>query len=58
MTRIELREALKAKGILEVSGNKDPLWRMAFDLYYKETHQKLSPSCGSCYTRLRNWLKS
>jgi hypothetical protein len=58
MTRIELREALKAKNILEVSGNKDPLWAEAFKLYYTETRQRLSPSCGSCYNRLRSWLKA
>jgi hypothetical protein len=58
MTKIELREALKAKGILEVSGNKDPLWQEAFKLYYAETRQRLSPSCGSCYNRLRSWLKA
>ena len=58
MTKPELREALKAKGILEVSGSRDPLWQEAFKLYFAETRQKLSPSCGSCYNRLRSWLKA
>lgn len=58
MTRIELREALKAKGILEVSGSRDPLWAEAFKLHYQETKLKLSQSCGSCYHKLRAWLKA
>lgn len=58
MTRQELRDALKAKGILEVSGSRDALWTEAFKLYYQETRQKLSPSCGSCFNRLRAWLKA
>jgi hypothetical protein len=58
MTKAEILAGLKAKNILEVSGNKDPLWAEAFKLYYAETRQRLSPSCGSCYNRLRSWLKA
>lgn len=58
MTKPELLAALKAKGIFDVTGNRDPLWQEAFKLYHIETKQKLSPSCGSCYNRLRSWLKA
>lgn len=58
MSRTELRDALKAKGIFDKTGNKDALWAEAFKLYYTETRRKLSPSCGSCYSTLRNWLNS
>lgn len=57
MSRKEIYEGLKAKGIFDTN-SKDALWTEAFKLYFTETRMKLSPSCGSCYTRLRNWLKS
>lgn len=58
MTRKEIHDGLKAKGILEVSGSRDALWEEAFKLYFQETRMKLSRSCGSCYSKLRAWLKS
>jgi hypothetical protein len=58
MSKNEILEGLKAKGIFDVTGNRDPLWQEAFKLYQIETKQKLSPSCGSCYNRLRSWLKA
>lgn len=58
MTKTEIMAALKAKGIFEVSGSRDPLWQEAFKLHYAETRVKLSQSCGGCFNRVRNWLKS
>lgn len=55
MTRQEIYQGLKAKGIFDTNG-KDPLWQEAFKVYYQETRQRLSPSCGSCWPKLRNWL--
>jgi len=57
MTKGELRDALKAKGIFDVN-SKDQLWKEAFDLYYRETRNRLSFGCGGCYTRLRNWMNA
>ena len=58
MTKTELRDALKAKGLFDKNGGKDPLWVEAFSLHYKETRVKLQMSCGGCWTRVRNWLNS
>lgn len=58
MTKAELRDALKAKGIFDKTGVRDPLWSEAFSMYYKETRRKLSTGCGSCYNTLRNWMNS
>lgn len=58
MTRIELREDLKARGLFDKTGSRDATWMKAFDLYYKETKRKLSTGCGSCYNTLRNWMNS
>ena len=57
MSRQEIYQALKAKGIFDIN-SKDELWTKAFALYYKETRVRLSPSCGGCWPRLRNWLKA
>jgi hypothetical protein len=57
MTKYELRDALKAKGLFDKSGSRDELWRNAFDVYRKETNIKLC-NCPSSYNRLRNWMNS
>ena len=57
MSRQELYQALKAKGIFDTN-TKDNLWDQAFALYYKETKVRLSPSCGSCWPRIRRWLQA
>lgn len=58
MTREELRTALQAKGILEGSGSRDPLWQAAFHAYEYANKKKLNLGCGSCYNIVRQWLKS
>lgn len=58
MTRIEIRDALKAAGVFDKTGTRNDLWNEAFKLYHQETKMKLSPSCGSCYNRLRSWMNS
>lgn len=58
MTRQELKSDLKSRGKFDVNDGRDPSWQKAFQLYYQETRNKLSMSCGSCYTRLRNWMNS
>jgi hypothetical protein len=57
MTRQEIKAALKTRGIFDTN-SKDQLWQQAFQLYYQETKQKLSISCGSCFNRVRNWLQA
>lgn len=56
MTKSELRDALKAKGIFDKTGGRDQLWVEAFALHYKETKLKLSMSCGGCWNTVRKWL--
>lgn len=59
MTKSEIYAALKAKGIFDTNSNmRDELWAQAFRAHYQETKVKLSPGCGGCMTRIRNWLKS
>lgn len=55
MTRVELRTALKSQGKFDINSS-DPLWKEAFNLFYTETRQKLSMSCGYCWTKVRGWL--
>lgn len=57
MTKTEIKAALKAKGIFDRNTN-DHEWKQAFDLFFRETRLKLKLGCGSCYTRVRNWLNS
>ena len=56
MTRTEIRDDLKKRGLFDKTGNRDPVWQEAFKVYFNETKRKLSPSCGSCYNTLRNWM--
>lgn len=58
MTKAELKADLKARGLFDKTGGRDPVWMKAFELYFKETRRKLSPSCGSCWNTLRNWMNS
>ena len=57
MSKEELKAALKAKGIFD-RNTSDQEWRQAFDEFYKSTKLRLKMGCGSCYTRVRNWLNS
>lgn len=58
MTKQQIRDDLKARGLFDKTGGRDPVWLEAFKLYHQETKMKLSTSCGSCYQRLRNWMNS
>lgn len=58
MTKHEIKADLKARGLFDTNAGKDHTWQKAFQLYYQETRMRLSTSCGSCYTRLRNWMNS
>lgn len=58
MTREEIRAGLQAKGILEGSGSRDPLWQAAFQAYESANKKKLNLGCGSCYNEVRRWLKA
>lgn len=57
MTREEVKAELKAKGQFDTN-TKNELWRVAFKLYEEATRNKLSMSCGSCYSKVRGWLNS
>lgn len=57
MTKSEIAAELKAKGQFDTN-TRNELWTKAFQLYEKETRQKLSLSCGSCYTKIRAWLQA
>lgn len=57
MSKAEVLAELKAKGQFDTN-TRNELWTKAFQLYEKETRQKLSLSCGSCYTKIRAWLQA
>lgn len=58
MDKKELYQAIKAKGIFDIN-RKDELWLKAFAMHNAEPGRvKLSPSCGSCWPRIREWIKS
>lgn len=58
MTKAEIKADLKARGKFDINDGRDKGWIEAFKLFFQETRMKLSTSCGSCYTRLRNWLNT
>lgn len=58
MTKAEIKADLKKRNVFDSNAGRDPGWIEAFKLYEQETRQKLSRSCGSCYTRIRNWLNA
>lgn len=58
MTKTEIRDNLKRRGLFDKTGNKDLVWVEAFNLHYKETRVRLSMNCGGCWNRVRNWLNS
>jgi hypothetical protein len=60
MTKGEILEELRRTGQLDTRRRSD-IWLKAFELYNSQvTHRanKLNPSCGSCYSKLRAWLQS
>jgi hypothetical protein len=58
MTKQEVLEELKKAGQID-SSRKSPLWLEAFKLYNEAHPQgKKNPSCGSCFNRVREWLRS
>ena len=60
MSKQEVLEELKRTGQID-RRQRSPEWMKAFDLYNSQVaHRanKLNPSCGSCYGKLRTWLMS
>jgi hypothetical protein len=57
MDKATVKAELKAKGQFDTN-TRNELWKVAFKLYEEATKNKLSMSCGSCYTKVRGWLNS
>lgn len=59
MDKSEILAELKRTGQID-RRQRSPEWMKAFDLYNSQVPRsnKLNPSCGSCYGKLRNWLMS
>jgi hypothetical protein len=57
MTKAEIKAKLKAEGLFDKTGNKNPTWSAAFDEYRRETGMKLC-NCSGSYNRLRSWMNS
>jgi hypothetical protein len=58
MDKAQLRAEMERLQILNTSGSRHKLWNDAFALYNANNQMKLKQGCGSCYTRVREWLKS
>lgn len=58
MTKQQIKDDLKARGIFDKNLGGDPTWKEAFQVYFNETRVKLCTSCSGSYTRLRNWLNA
>lgn len=59
MTKTEILAALRANGTFDNNQRTD-LWIQAFDAFNAAPENKgnrVSFSCGSCWTQVRNWLK-
>jgi hypothetical protein len=60
MDKAEILAELRRTGQLD-NRRRSPEWMKAFDLYNSQVaHRanKLNPSCGSCYNKLKAWLQS
>lgn len=58
MTKQEMIAELKKANQFETS-RKTPLWQQAFDMYNAANpNHKRYPSCGACFTKVKNWLAS
>lgn len=38
--------------------SRTPFWEKAFDAYNSAKGEKLRPSCGSCFRKVKAWLQS
>lgn len=59
MSKQEVYAALVANGSFDTN-RRTPEWNRAFDLFNQAPENKgnkVSMSCGSCYSQVRNWLK-
>lgn len=59
MSKQEIYAALIADHSLETN-RRSPTWERAFDLFNQAPENKgnrVSMSCGSCFSQVRNWLK-
>lgn len=58
MDKATILAELKRTGQID-SSRRSPEWIKAFELYNSQNpRNKLNPSCGSCYRKLRTWLMS
>jgi hypothetical protein len=51
----QLKKYFEDNGGKSLSG-KNEAWKTLFDLYKKNTGNKLIIGCGSCYTKAYRWL--
>jgi len=58
MTKSELKEKMQAAGILQTYGSRHELWVKAFEMYNQGNKLHLKMGCGSCFSKVRNWLNN
>lgn len=56
MTKEELKVYFSENGDRKLP-KTDKAWQILFDLYKKETKNRLSLSCGGCYSVAYKWLQ-
>lgn len=52
----ELKEFFNNNGKRDLN-KKDPHWKILFELYRKNTGNKLIIGCGSCFVKAWRWLE-
>lgn len=57
MSKAEVLAKLKETGKLD-HFQRDPAghWQIAFNLYNAANKERLSPSCGHCFRKVKAWL--
>lgn len=58
MTRQEIRSEMERLQIFKTNGSRHDLWVKAFELFNQGSTSKLKMGCGSCYNKVRDWLRS
>lgn len=56
MDKQEIKNRLEQSGLINRFKGDQKLWQMAFDAYNSATGSKLKPTCGVCFTKVKEWL--
>lgn len=57
MTKEEITQEIKAAGLWQTKDESSRVWRVAFDMYYEATGERLDLRCNKCYAKVKEWLE-